>query len=275
MKKFFCYALCAMLCFSCSTDDSETEEIAGVETEEVGGTGSGEGSGTGTEGEEESGTGNGSESGTENEEESGTVEGAPHEYVDLGLPSGTLWATCNVGANSPEEYGDYFAWGETDVKATYTWSTYKWCDDATINTFTKYCTNKDYGIVDNRVVLESSDDAATAKLGADWCMPTQKQQYELWRNCSWTWSKFNGVSGQLLVGPNGNSIFLPAAGYRYDSPIVNSVEVSGSYWSLSLYSGYPDGAHYIVFDSEGAICDNGYRCVGHSIRPVRASVNNH
>ena len=97
-----------------------------------------------------------------------------HEWVDLGLPSGTLWATCNVGANSPEEYGDYFAWGETTTKSSYSWSTYKYCKGSS-STMTKYCTSSYYGTVDNKTELEPSDDAATANWGSEWQMPSLEQ----------------------------------------------------------------------------------------------------
>ena len=86
------------------------------------------------------------------------------EYVDLGLPSGTMWATCNIGANYPEDYGDYYAWGETETKSNYDWSTYKWCKGSE-DTLTKYCTDNDYGTVDNKTVLDPEDDAAHVKWG--------------------------------------------------------------------------------------------------------------
>ena len=101
-----------------------------------------------------------------------TLDG--HAYVDLGLPSGTLWATCNVGASSPEEYGDYFAWGETEPKNDYNWSTYKYCKGSS-TTMTKYCTSSSYGTVDNKTELEPSDDAATVNWGSNWQMPSLEQ----------------------------------------------------------------------------------------------------
>ena len=104
-------------------------------------------------------------------------------FVDLGLPSGTLWADRNVGAALPEDFGDYFAWGETTAKSNYNWSTLKYCEDDTGDKFSKYNTKSEYGIVDNKTTLERSDDAATANWGSDWCMPTPAQFQELYDNC--------------------------------------------------------------------------------------------
>jgi hypothetical protein len=165
----------------------------------------------------------------------GGVPSQNHEYVDLGLPSGTLWATCNVGATCPEEYGDYFAWGETVPKDVYSWSTYKWCN-GTPMTLTKYCTSSSLGTVDDKTELEPEDDAATVNWGEPWCIPSREQQYELVNQCTWTWTTHNGVNGQLVTGPNGNTIFLPAAGlHRSDS--ISSVGLWGYYWSCEIFSG--------------------------------------
>ena len=151
-----------------------------------------------------------------------------HEYVDLGLS--VKWATCNVGASNPEEYGDYFAWGETQPKDYYDWSTYKWCNGS-YDTQTKYNTYSSYGTVDNKTTLELSDDAARAHWGGSWSMPTKAEQDELRNNCSWEWTTQNGVNGYTVTGPNGNSIFLPAAGCRDDSSL-NDAGSYGDYWSL-------------------------------------------
>jgi len=158
-----------------------------------------------------------------------------HTYVDLGLPSGTLWATCNVGANSPEEYGDYFAWGETAPKDVYNWETYKWCNGSSTS-ITKYCSNSSYGTVDNKTELESEDDAAYVNWGPSWRMPTREQQRELVDNCSWTWTQQNSVNGYLVTGPNGKSIFLPAAGIRSNESL-GLVGSYGFYWSRTLDPG--------------------------------------
>ena len=188
-----------------------------------------------------------------------------HEYVDLGLS--VKWATCNVGATKPEEYGDYFAWGETEPKDYYNWSTYKWCNGS-YDTQTKYCTKSSYGTVDNKTQLELSDDAARANWGGSWRMPTHEEQYELRENCTWTWTTQNGVNGYKVTSKkNGNSIFLPAAGYRNDS----SLYYAGSYgysWSSSLRPDDPSYAYGLLFrsyDVGGLSSNRGY---GQSVRPV-------
>jgi formylglycine-generating enzyme required for sulfatase activity len=169
-----------------------------------------------------------------------------HEYVDLGLPSGTLWATCNVGANVPEDYGDYFAWGETEPKNYYNFSTYKWCNGS-VKTMTKYCIQTDYGnngFTDGKTELDPEDDAAYVNWGPEWRMPTVDQQQELVDNCTWTWTTQNGVKGGLVVGPNGNFLFLPAARCYTGGSLWNSV--AGDYWSRTLTSDYSCSAHELV-----------------------------
>ena len=188
-----------------------------------------------------------------------------HEYVDLGLPSGIKWATCNVGANKPEEYGGYYAWGETEEKSNYDWSTYKWCNGSK-NTMTKYCTDSDYGTVDNKTVLDPEDDVAHVKWGGSWRMPTEAEQAELRNKCSWIWTAQNGVNGYKVTGPNGNSIFLPAAGYRRGT--VVSSGGGGSYWSSSLLSNDGDRAYYFYFYDGFYYWDYYNRFYGHSVRPV-------
>lgn len=161
--------------------------------------------------------------------------------IDLGLPSGTLWADRNIGADSPEGYGDYFAWGETTPKSTYNWSTYKYCKGS-YDTMTKYNNNSSYGTVDNKTVLELSDDAATANWGSNWRMPTHEEHEELNTKCTWTWTTRNGVKGYKVTGPNGNSLFLPAAGSCYDSS-VSLVGSGGCYWSGSLNESKLDSSY--------------------------------
>ena len=195
-----------------------------------------------------------------------------HEYVDLGLPSGTLWATCNVGADSPEDYGDHFAWGETEPKDTYDWST---CKHGSYNTLTKYCTNSSYGYngyVDNKTELDSEDDAAYVNWGSSWRMPTLDQQTELIDNCTWTWTTQNGVNGYLATGPNGHTLFLPAAGYRYNGSL-SSTGSDGRYWSRTLYSAYPYNAYNLSFYSGRVFWSYFYRSYGYAVRPVRVSQN--
>lgn len=189
-----------------------------------------------------------------------------HEYVDLGLPSGLKWATCNVGANNPWEDGGYYAWGETEEKECYSWSTYKWCKGSK-TTMTKYCTDSDYGTVDNKTVLAPEDDVAHVKWGGTWRMPTIDEQRELLSECIWEWTKLNGIPGYNVTGFNGNSIFLPAAGCRLDTePRDRGVE--GYYWSSSLNSNAANGAHSLGFSSDVHKWYNGYRRGGRYVRPV-------
>ena len=188
-----------------------------------------------------------------------------HKYVDLGLS--VKWATCNVGAESPEDYGDYFAWGETQPKSTYNWSTYKWCNGSS-STLTKYNTSSSYGTVDNKTVLEAADDAATANWGGAWRMPTQAEQDELREQCTWTWTTQNGVNGYRVTSKsNGNSIFLPAAGYR-DVGSRDYVGSFGYYWSSTLVTDNPNDAYYLYFNSGNVDWYINYRYFGLSVRPV-------
>ena len=193
-----------------------------------------------------------------------------HEYVDLGLPSGTLWATCNVGASSPEDYGDYFAWGETQPKDDCSWSTYKYCNGS-YNTLTKYCTSSSYGTFDNKKELETADDAAAANWGREWQMPSRKQCEEL-INSDYTttkWTTQGGVNGyKITSNSNGKSIFLPAAGFR-DGTNLSLVGSYGLYWSRSLSSSYSDDAYYLYFGLSNIGMYDYDRNGGQSVRPVR------
>ena len=200
---------------------------------------------------------------------------AANEWVDLGLPSGTLWATCNIGATSPEDYGDYFAWGETEPKEVYSWATYKWCNGATYNTLTKYCSNSDYGangFVDNKKELDPEDDAAYVNWGSSWRMPTMAQFQELVENCTWQLTTQNGVVGQLAKGPNGKTLFLPSANYYYNSSL-SAEDITGDYWSRE--GGYSSSflAFDLYFESAGNVYwdDFIFRCDGLTVRPVRVS----
>ena len=209
--------------------------------------------------------------------------GVEHEWVDLGLPSGTLWATCNVGASSPEEYGDYFAWGETEPKDEYNWNTYKWMNAGQssweqINKYTFadgqtdacwYDGNGNF-IGDNKKEFVPEDDAATANWGSGWQMPSFDQVNEL-TNVNYTmteWTTQNGVNGKKVTSViNGNSIFLPAAGYR-DFRDLNVAGLDGGYWLRSL-TPYSDHVYFLnislgIFDT---FVD--YRYFGRSVRPVR------
>ena len=198
--------------------------------------------------------------------------GAPAgvEAVDLGLPSGLKWASCNVGATKPFEYGDFFAWGETEQKTDYSWSNYKWCNGE-YNKLTKYCTYSSFwdssAPMDNKTFLDAEDDAARANWGGSWRMPLDAEWTELRENCTWTWTTQNGVNGRLVTGPNGKSIFLPAADNQ-DGTYLGSVGSFGSYWSSSINTDYPEGALGVSFYSGDVYGGSGYRCYGQSVRPV-------
>lgn len=198
-----------------------------------------------------------------------------HDYVNLGLPSGTLWATCNVGATTPEGYGDYFAWGETRPKDTYNWSTYQYCNGS-YNTLNKYCNKSNYGyngFTDNLTILLPEDDAATANWGSDWRMPTMEERRELYQNTTHTWTTQNGVNGRLFTATNGNSLFLPAAGYR-DGTSLYYAGTSGVYWSSSLDTDDPNLAWDLYFDSGHCYKSYDNRQYGLSVRPVRSASKN-
>lgn len=193
-----------------------------------------------------------------------------HEWVDLGLPSGTLWATMNVGAEWPEDYGDYFAWGETQPKSNYSWSTYKYYND-TNSPMTKYCTDGSYGTVDNKTELEPIDDAATANWGADWQMPSRAQIEELINSnyTTTTWTRQYAVYGLKITSKvNGNSIFLPAAGCRNDSSLID-VGYNGGYWTRSLDTSYSYSGCNLFFASISIYMNYNFRPNGRSVRPVR------
>ncbi len=195
-----------------------------------------------------------------------------HEYVDLGLPSGLLWATCNVGADNPEDYGDYFAWGETQPKDIYNWDTYQYCNGY-YNTLTKYCNNSSFGyngFIDDLTALLPEDDAATANWGSGWRMPTKEEWQELYQNTTHIYTTQNGVNGRLFTASNGNSIFLPAAGYHNVSSLYNAGS-DGYYWSSSLITGGPIGAWHFHFGSGYYNMSNGGRDYGNSVRAVHTS----
>ncbi len=192
-----------------------------------------------------------------------------HNWIDLGLPSGLLWATTNVGAENPEDYGNYYAWGETETKETYDWTTYQYCDGSE-TTLTKYCYDESYGLdgyTDSLTTLEAADDPASVSWGGNWRMPTQTEMNELLDNCTQVWTTQNGVNGSLFTGPNGNSIFLPAAGYRYGSELLTAGS-HGLCWSSSLYTGNPGYAWNLNFKSGDYYMSNYSRSYGLSVRPV-------
>lgn len=210
-----------------------------------------------------------------------------HDWVDLGLPSGVLWATHNVGADKPEEFGDHFAWGETEPKSEYRIANYRYFDGDE-NHITKYCNNPEYGIdgyTDTLTILEPMDDAATIKWGNGARTPTMDEWYELMENTLGKVDTLNGVSGYRFTATNGNSIFLPAAGAYMGGQFEESENFSpdwlkeltnayewGYYWAstLNLYS--PMGTIAFYCSPKGCYVRGyaGGRYMGYSVRPVRS-----
>lgn len=190
-------------------------------------------------------------------------------WVDLGLPSGKLWAEVNVGATSEEERGDYFAWGETAPKTNYNWSTYAYSNGSQY-TLTKYNSSSSYGTVDNKTTLEATDDAATVNFGASAYMPSEADWNELVNNSTITLATRNGVKGQLFVGTNGNSIFLPANGF-YNSTSRQYATSYGYYWSSTRYTtSYQAKRWYFsATDQSTRAVGNMNRFIGMGVRAVR------
>ena len=183
----------------------------------------------------------------------GTI--SDHDYVDLGLS--VKWATCNVGANAPHEYGDYFAWGETETKTEYTKENCKTIE-------IKKRLFGDDKIIDKR---ENFKDAARANWGGTWRMPTEKEMKELVDKCTWQWTTQSGVNGYKVTGPNGNSIFLPAAGSCHGSS-RDYVGKYGSFWSSTRYGSYDYDAYGLSFSSGGHYVGWSVRDLGYAVRPV-------
>lgn len=196
----------------------------------------------------------------EDEEGKGNAAGA----VDLGLS--VKWATCNVGAEKPEDLGDYYAWGETEKKTEYTEDTYKHAED-------KDGDGDFYDDLNNWEDIGSNIsgtpyDVARAKWGGKWRMPTVEEAEELLGKCSWEWTTVNGTNGYTVTGPNGNSIFLPATGYSYDDD-TRDRNSSGNYWLGTQGDLGPLVGEYLFFnnrDSGPAYCNRSW---GLSVRPVR------
>ena len=173
-----------------------------------------------------------------------------HEYVDLGLPSGLKWAACNVGASSPEEYGDYYAWGEVETKSEY----------ESTNSVTY---RKRMGDISGNPTY----DVARAKWGGSWRLPTKKELEELESKCKWEWTTQNGKQGYKVTGPNGNSIFLSAAGCRYGSSLCLAGE-RGYYWSSTPNESNDYSAYHLLFNSSNRVVNWDDRYYGQSVRPV-------
>ncbi len=186
--------------------------------------------------------------------------------IDLGLPSGTKWCSCNVGASSPEDYGGYFAWGETRERSEYTRENYAFYDN-----------EKDEYINIGEDISGTEYDVAHVRMGAGWRMPTREQQQELIDHCTWKRTLLNGVLGYLVTGPNEGRIFLPLAGYLWNDDLDDAGS-NGCYWSSSF--DYDDSAYNLSFDSGGELtykhiayisclsCDSSYRYVGYPVRAV-------
>ena len=173
-----------------------------------------------------------------------------HDYVDLGLPNGLKWATCNVGANSPEEYGYYYAWGEVKTKDTYT--------EESSATYNKSMSD---------ISGKPTYDVARKKWGSSWRLPTRAEFQELQDKCRWECTTQNGKMGYKVTGPNGNSIFLPAAGYRFLSSLNSSGEI-GNYWSSTPDESNDDNAYELRFSSSSHFVGWSRRGDGLSVRPV-------
>jgi hypothetical protein len=184
----------------------------------------------------------------------------PHA-IDLGLPSGTKWCCCNVGASTPEGYGGYYAWGETSEKSV-----------SDLDTYAYGYYDSDGWICWTNIgsdIAGTGYDAATVNMGAPWRMPSTAQQQEIINNCSRQWTTQNGVNGILVTGRNGGQIFLPAAGLRYDNELSH-LGSRGYYWSSSLYPYYDGNAYYLYFNSDSRYrYDYWGRYVGQSVRAVR------
>ena len=177
--------------------------------------------------------------------------------VDLGLPSGTKWADRNVGASEPEDYGGYYAWGETEEKEVYSWSTYIHCNGSE-----ETCHNIGTDIAGTEY------DVAHVKLGGHWKMPTNEQVNELLKKCTSVWTMVNGVYGRKFTGPNGNSIFLPAAGGRWGVELYGAGSY-GYYWSSTLIEDDVYGLSDAYGLNFGSARVNYYRYLGFTVRPVR------
>lgn len=193
-----------------------------------------------------------------------------HDYVDLGLPSGTLWATSNVGAEKATDYGNYFSWGETSPKAAYDWQSYNLGNGSDSKTkVNKYCVNERKGNVDNKTVLEANDDAATVNWGGKWRTPTLDELNELKNGCDWEWvNNFNGVAGRLGKSKtNGNTIFLPFSGNKTGDKHF-AIGTDAYYWAANLYTDNSTEAYGARVLTGNFNCLNFARKQGFAIRAV-------
>lgn len=192
------------------------------------------------------------------------------QYVDLGLPSGTLWATCNLGADAPEQFGNSYAWGETATKAYGNWGNYKYCKDGDSKKLTKYCSKSDKGnkgFTDSLTVLKPSDDPARANWGSEWCVPTAEQWNELVDNTTSTWTTQKGEYGRLFKASNGKSLFLPGYGPHWEGSLFIEY-VNVLYWSSSLKVNDPSSAWAFILGPDAYDVSYSDRSRTLSVRPV-------
>jgi len=201
-----------------------------------------------------------------------TIPASPTEgqWVDLGLPSGLMWYSVNIGSTTPEGFGDYYAWGETQPKNFYSWTNYAY--GSSDDKITKYCNSSEWGLngfSDNLTTLQPSDDVATQVLGSGARIPTREEWQELLDNTQSNWTVRNGVYGRLFTADNLNTLFIPAAGNRYGSSL-NRDGLDGDYWSSSLDVVAPCFAwNYHFGEVLNDVYDGNNRCDGYTIRAVR------
>lgn len=213
----------------------------------------------------------GSDDDDDNNNNDPTTSDFDSHAVDLGLPSGTLWADQNLGANTPEDYGNYYAWGEVESKSNYSWENYKYGEEHSLTKYVPQSLASQIGLngfYDDKSVLEKTDDAAATVLGGKWRTPSYEEWKELSEQCTWTWATVNDINGSYVTGPNGNSIFLPAAG-GYNGPTLRFPGFGGAYWTTSYEEENPSSASYFYFRSGSIYFDKSARYFGRSIRPVR------
>lgn len=250
MKKIFMLLAVALPCLTFTACGDEEDDNTGKPGEEQ--TGKDE-TGKDESGKDESGK---DESGKD--DSNGAVAPAGVVAVDLGLS--VKWANMNVGATSAEELGGHYSWGATETLSSYYWDTYKHCEGV-------YGTINKYNAEDKKITLDATDDAATANWGKNWRTPSKKEYDELLNKCSWTWTEQKGVKGYLVVGPNDNSIFLPAAGFYEKDDHIGAGRL-GYYWLSDLEHDSPNYAIHTYFDDGRQSWSYGYRYFGYSVRPV-------
>lgn len=196
-----------------------------------------------------------------------------YEYIDLKLPSGLLWATCNIGAREPYEYGDYFSWGEVCSKDKYNVDTYKWYENGNGQKLTKYCIDKDFGSVDGKCVLELEDDAINMNWGDPWRMPTEKEAKELLDGCQWTLvSKYRGLNVHGYIGVskiNNDTIFFPLSGHKMQG--LSETFECGEYGGIWTSTNSDIGAFHLGFSLDTIQLASIEKSIGCTIRGVRQS----